>query len=373
MTKLTDRRLAQLLGNIDKKYKSNPDVNDLNNFIYYSMQPGGPYADLHEQEKETVWRVLDIYMELKGLAHLHSDSIRKFTPSTVVSNYDWGSYPSSSGGYHTNTFIYINTGGGCGHHSHGCGFGGGASGCGKDEFIFVVVAIMIAIVAAIALLGVIYLAQQILNDVDRIWYDEGRLQAVVSLTFMAGSAAAMGMLMNTLLTGAFAGFLLTVGFANPLTWAIFTVVCVAAIATAPVNRLVQVVQDKAIELLHPNALEPTDPYRFALTDSEAKQLDNNGIDPLRVRCSIAVLHASLEGEETNRYSRNALFSERSSRVQSTLDTIRGLRDGSITHLPDSTFNCRKPSQYNIPVAVLVDVAPSAPSEEKVYRELPAFI
>ena len=351
MTKLSDRKLAQLLDTINIKYNSDKNAGDLDNFIYYAMQPGGMYSNLSMEEKEEVLQVLDIYKEAIADSNLLGTRKTQFVPTPV--NYNWSNYPSCSDGYyhnpyHTNTFIFINTGGG-GHHAHshssglGSCFGGSGSGSSEAELIMILVGIMIAIIAAIALLASFYLARQVLNDLDRIWYNEGCLQAVVSLAFMAGSAVAMGMLMNTLLTGAFASFLLAVGFSNPIALAIFTVFCVAGIATVPVNWLGQAAQGKVIELLHPNALEPTDPSRFALTDSEARRLEDKGIDPLRVKCSIVALHASIKGQDTSLYSRNSLFDVRSTEVQSTLEQIRGLRDGSITMLNGKglTLDCTK--------------------------------
>lgn len=372
MTKLSDRKLAQLLDTINMKYSSDKNAGDLDNFIYYAMQPGGMYSNLSMEEKEEVLQVLDIYKE--AVADSKLLETRKTTFAPAPANYNWSSYPSWSDVYyhdhcHTNTFIFINTGSGDAHahgHSTGCGscFGGGGSGSSEAQLVMILVGILIAIIAAIALLASFYLVRQVLNDLDRAWHNEGRLQAVVSLAFMAGSAAAMGMLMNTLLTGAFASFLLAVGFSNPIALAIFTVFCVAGIATVPVNWLGQVAQGKVTELIHPNALEPTDPSRFALTDSEARQLEDKGIDPLRVKCSIVALHASIKGQDTSLYSRNSLFDNRSSEVQSTLKQIRGLRDGSITELNGKglTLDCKK-RKYHMPFAVAVPleaIEPSAP-------------
>jgi hypothetical protein len=356
MTKLTDRKLSELLNNLAINYKNNP--NDIYNFVYYSMQPGGVYFDLDRKEQEKVWQVLDIFLDAiskSGRQVKRSDTIN------ITQGYKWNDAlfsPRSS--YHSNSFIYIDT---CnssssfyhhGHHSGGC-FGGSSSGSGGDDCIVVLVIVLIAIIAAIASAAALYLARQAYNDLDRIWYNEGRFQAVVSLALMAGTAVAVGMLMDFVLTGVFASFLLGVGFSNPVGLAIFTVFCITGIVTAFLNPLGQALQGKATELLNSQALDPREPSRFTLTDSEAARLIEKDIDPLRVKCAIVALHASLEGKETNAYKQYSFFEERSLEAQDVLTKIRQLRAGEIdtVKVRGLDFNCKK-ADYIAAVVSLVE-------------------
>lgn len=380
MTKLTDRKIAELLNNIAIDYQSNPY--EIHDFVYYLMQPGGIYCDLDTEEKEKVWKILDIFLDAICESGRQTNRPARFD---INQNYSrkitWAHHRYS---YHT--FVYVNSSPCCYHHNNGYHhhhgsssghFSGGHSHTSGEEIVIFFVIVCIAIITLITLASMVYLARQALNDLDRIWYNEGRFQAVVSLALMAGTGVAVGMLIDFALTGILASFLLSVGFANPVALALFTVFCLTTIATAFLNPLGQLLQRKATELLNQEAIDPSEPSRFTLTSSEAQRLESNGIDPIRVKCAIAALHVSLNGKETTLYNQFSLFKSRSPEVQAVLTQIRQLRSGELDTVQCGNlhFNCKK-TDYIPTVACLVSdpiwatatvmPEPSAPSAPSSY-------
>lgn len=212
---------------------------------------------------------------------------------------------------------------------------------GSPIAVFFGLLALVAIITA-GLLALYYLLREIANSVERFWYSEGWLQAGVTMMTVAGAACATTMLSMTFALNPIIALGVAAGVASPLGLAMFATISIALIGTALITATVNLVQSHLIKQANLDAFDPDDPRRYEITPKEASQLEEKGIDPIKVKCAIVALRAEIGDEPANR-----LFSRRSEQLKQHLEVIRCLRRGRINcvRVGSMTFDCRQRTDY----------------------------
>lgn len=186
---------------------------------------------------------------------------------------------------------------------------------------------VVAAIAASAFIALFYLVRQMLNSAERFYYNEGWMQASLTMLSIAVSGIAMGMLANAFVLSPLLGLAIAAGVANPVGLAVFGVIGISIVGAALGCLISNSIQQQYIK--NSNALSPTDPYRFTLTDAEAKNLLAKGIDPIKVKCALVALDNHISKlPESSMCAR--LFSIRNSELSECLDKVRDLRSGNFS-------------------------------------------
>jgi|GEM_PF-2406219 len=191
----------------------------------------------------------------------------------------------------------------------------------------VVLLCLVIAAAAAAFIAAYYLIREALNSGERFFYNEGWLQASVSLMSMAIGAVASAMLATAFATSPLTALAISAGIASPAGVAMFGVIALSIIGAAVVCSITNQVQALVIPHLNADALDPSDPHRFALTDAESDRLVAKGLDPIKVKCAIVALRAEIA--EIAKEPVSSFFSRRSQAVKGSLDSIRQLRQGEL--------------------------------------------
>jgi hypothetical protein len=206
-------------------------------------------------------------------------------------------------------------------------------GCLKNFFARLAALIIFMLAAG----SLVYLAGQIKDMHERLIYNEGRAYALLSAAFMGASAVSSFFVSTSLVPL----ILLAAAASNPVSWAIFGVIAGTLILTATAHALLTqlvepMLQDTFEAKFGSTSFVPGDLGRVQLTQAEATKLEKKNIDPMKVRCAIALIREKM-GEEpiVNKWSVYALFDAEGARRgdnQKHLETIRNLRSGKITEV-----------------------------------------
>jgi hypothetical protein len=188
--------------------------------------------------------------------------------------------------------------------------------------------VVVTAIAASAFIALFYLMRQMLNSAERFYYNEGWMQASLTMLSTAVSGIAMGMLANAFVLSPLLGLAIAAGVANPVGLAVFGVIGISIVGAALGCLISNSIQQQYMK--NSNALSPTDPYRFTLTDAEARNLLAKGIDPIKVKCALVALDDYISKlPESSMCAR--LFSIRNSELSGCLDKVRDLRSGNFSN------------------------------------------
>ena len=210
-------------------------------------------------------------------------------------------------------------------HTHGQSSQGSKKEDDQAKAMLFLVAVGVAI-AASALIALFYLMRQMLNSAERFYYNEGWMQASLSMLSMTVSGIATGMLAQALVLSPLIGLAIAAGISNPVGLAVLGVIGIGIVGAAVGCLITNKIQTRYIKNTSVDALNPNDPYRFALTDAEVRTLEENSIDPIKVKCAIVALYQKISELPEQSFCAS-LFSRRTKEVQSCLDKIRQLRSG----------------------------------------------
>ncbi|MDX2346699.1 MAG: hypothetical protein QNK11_07515 [Legionella sp.] len=180
--------------------------------------------------------------------------------------------------------------------------------------------------------GAIYLALEIADIIERIVNNEGKHYASLSASLLLISAA-----------GSFTGsavvvplIMLAIGVSSPVGWSLLGIMAVGTLFTALAHAGMMYVANKTAEgLIEDNDFMSKDFGRVQLTEPEAQNLTDNGIDPIKTRLAIALLRREIDEEKkgcaiSNQYSFFGLMHARRTALQTNnLDSIRQLRKGDM--------------------------------------------
>jgi hypothetical protein len=175
--------------------------------------------------------------------------------------------------------------------------------------ILVVGAILVA--AVILYYAVCCIFNTILDSVERIWHNEGWMQACFSmLGMLAGGYACATVMALTL---------------NPVGLTLLAVAGTTIVAAALSSILTNVVLGVGISLLNRNALDANDPHRFKLTKRDIARLEAHHpeLDPIKIKVAIVALREAM-GTMPSPSSR---FFGQGSDAQRLIKLVRELRRG----------------------------------------------
>lgn len=174
-----------------------------------------------------------------------------------------------------------------------------------------------------------YLMAQILDSVERLSYNEGTFKAAATLLTIVLSTTAATVLAAAVAAEPLATLAIGAGLVNPVGIVAFGVlsigVTLAAITTYFTNKLLL----NHIYKSNPDALDPRDPKRFSLSQTEYNHLRKEGIDPIKVKCAIAAIRKEMGREPVAApLTPNFLFFHGRTKAQADhLETIRTLKQG----------------------------------------------
>jgi len=232
-----------------------------------------------------------------------------------------------------------------------CGGGfGGSSSCNLDsEFVFFIILAFVAAVAIIiAAFCLYYILRELANSIERFVFDEGWLQAAITLAGMIAGAAAGTAAGYFIAAPAIIMLALSAGVSNPAGWVILGIVCLAIIAGAVGTFVVNEIQEYLLMQANKDAIDPEDAKRFSLSKSE-EYLVEKGLDPIAIKCAITEIHSQLGTDPLPAYVDRAFFNQNALRgIQQKMELVRLLREGKLESLAiggNNTMDLRVPQLY----------------------------
>jgi hypothetical protein len=206
------------------------------------------------------------------------------------------------------------------------------------------VAVVGVVIAALssAFIALYYLLNEVNNSISRFIYNEGWMQALISLSSIAASGFTSFIVANAFVTSPLIGLAITAGLTNPAGIAVLGVSALSLVGAAAGGFLTNLVQNYIISSSNQDALDPNDPYRFELTDKEVRNLIAKRLDPIKVKCAIIALRAEIGKEKIPGFI-DRLFIQRGGRISECLNRIRQLRKGNldVVGVGPLTFDCHQ--------------------------------
>ncbi len=210
-----------------------------------------------------------------------------------------------------------------------------------EDLLWLFITALAIIQLILALIALYYLLNACLDSIERFYFDEGWLQATVTMASIAVGGAAPAVLTSIFLSSPLTAFFLSAGLANPLGMVIFCIVCLSIIGAGLGCFVTNKIQDYIIKKTNTDALDPRDPHRFSLTEKEEQNIIRKGLDPLKIKLVIATIREQMHVQEA---------------TQEQLDMIRRLRraelaeDEFIVEVGEQAYDLRPfpPPMYMAP-------------------------
>ena len=374
--KMTDRQIAQLYSDISKDYKKLKDdrsvksaldiYNHLYNNLYWSMQEKtNPLYSLTPTEKYKAYTILNTFFhgcpEYQQQGQLPpTDLFRYGRQPTVVVFIERNNFYCRNNDFFFTWLLLQDLSFSARHRHHGGGFGGWSDCCrgnshhhshsdskkekngeGMAALIALLVLAALALIALVlAAVAMYYLLTETCNGLERMWHNEGWLQAGFSFLGMAAGGAASAMLTQLLLAAPLTSLALIAGL-NPAGVVITGVICLGILGAALGCLITNMIQKHFSKANNPDALDPEDPNRFYLSASQEEDFLARGLDPVKVKCAMVALRWEIVDEKSNKVTS---YLGRDKNAQDSLDKIRQLRHGhiptsGIVKVGDMTFDC----------------------------------
>ncbi|KTD20545.1 Uncharacterised protein [Legionella lansingensis] len=210
------------------------------------------------------------------------------------------------------------------HHRHG--------GSSEDQakcLLFLLLVLLVTSLIALAALATFYLLLEAADSLERMFWNEGWLKAIISLSSAIASGLVAGFLASNFASAPLMALALAAGVSNPVGMAALGVVCLTIIGTGLGCFITNQIQDAIIKSFNKGSLDPHDPYRFRLTEQEEQNLLSKqpyALDPIKVKCAMVALHEEIGKSVPWRLSR--LFCDDEGK-QALLEQVRKLRRGEI--------------------------------------------
>lgn len=224
----------------------------------------------------------------------------------------------------------------------------------KENALIILILIALAACAAVlTLISLYYMLNEFLNSVERFHYNEGWLRAALMLANAAVFSVSSFLLANTFIAPALFSLALIVGL-NPVAVAVTGVILLSVIGAGIGAFFMGMLHDSIEKKLNKNTMDPNDPLRFRLTETDEKALIEKGIDPLKVKCALVALRAEIAKTLNNEQAAVPSFLNRhignGKKIQPLLQQVRHLRQGKIDYIRVGTlvFNCKQ-SQRALPL------------------------
>lgn len=381
--KLTDRQLTSLYLGLAQHYAecvedkmSIPQMyNELFSSIDYTLNNDAstsPLKDLSAEEKTKVFSILNAFFHatpeyrnipknLKGKQFFNDGTL---PPKVVIINQvriqrcsyyrcnndrliDWlildnimnnshrrGYYTSH---YNRNHSYPSNTSNK--HHNHR-----NSSSKGDNVFEKLVVVIVGTAILLGSFIAMMYILTQANDWIQRCVWNEGWMQATFALLGMAVAVGIATFLIETIAFSAIMAFIASAGFSNPAGLATLAIMGLGVIVGVGISY---VIQEKLPKKSNVDAIDPLDPERYKLSDSEAANLVSLNIDPLKVKLAIVALRSemgqSADPRSLFRWLSNEDKNDKAlkNKVRHNLSVIRDLRFGkiSVVQVGEMRFDC----------------------------------
>lgn len=194
--------------------------------------------------------------------------------------------------------------------------------------------IIAGVAIAPAVIGAFYLLSELWNNLERLYYNEGYLQAGLGLVNIVASLSIGAILTNAVLSSAITALAVSAGFANPVSWAFFIMSCVTLFAAGCIHLALQEVIYRSTAYFNKDAVHPEEPGRFTITDEQIADIqrrDKKGskdLDGDKMQNVITAIHHDLT-ENPSRMTRLLRYSPffRDAESAEKLKAIRGIRMG----------------------------------------------
>lgn len=387
-SKFTDNNLKLYYGNLLSHYQEIigraplPDSNQIYNELFIATQyvlehPQGSLYHLDRIEKNKVYDVFNIlFRALPLYGQMSTQDKEQFKPSLpqyrseiyVIGNYrhydcnnsilyNWlllNSLTQRCCQSGSNVIIVPSSDRAGAIHSHN------SEKSRKDIGQLIALLVIIALAAAAAALTFIafyYMLNQFLNGVERLWYNEGWLNATMLLASSVVFGSLSALFAVTVASTPLIALAVAAGI-NPIGVVAAGAICITMLGAGLACFLTSILCGHFEKIAYKDSMDPEDPLRFRLTQLEEHDLLNKNIDPLAVKCAMVALRGEiskvLDSDQTipSFLSRKFGYGDK---VQLLLQQVRGLRNGTVTDIEVGglTFYCKKDSYYFLPI-------PSAP-------------
>jgi hypothetical protein len=364
--KFTDRDLYNLFVGLSIHYKecnervpnmSSTDIAcELTKGVKVSLESRhgeNSLRELPESEKLKVYKVLDTFINASPLFRAEPRQRAEFNQflhaantSVVINNYYGRRHFCDNNSFLTG-YIYASAFNRMNNSSHpwDC-FNNNSNHHSHDNnddkqgaSILALALLVLVIIAAIsACIAIYYLVCELVNNIERLWYNEGWLKASITLMSMTVTAALTSILAAAIIASPLTALVLAAGIANPVGIVIFISISLVTVITAACTWFANIIQTQVNEANNPDAFYPKDPTRFALTPANEAALIKKGLDPIKIKCAIAALRQDM-GEKPNLSS---TFGDMHARE--CLFKIRQLRKGELSSL---TVNNMQFTDFNL--------------------------
>lgn len=337
MGRLTDNQLAKLMVHLNadyrdlvaKKFSPHDIYQQLLNKVNYSLS--NPYSslfNLSQDDQFLIYNALNTFFEacpqyidvnpeqrqnLFNFNHINLSN-------NQLPNYLGHGYCSANEVLFT--WVILDTLTHTGTNSWFTCFGSDDKLKGEPWAILLLI-ILAALALGAALVAMAYLFLDFFDNMERFWHNEGWMQAAISMLATAASGFAVAFLTTYFLTAPLIALGITAGLSNPIGLAIVGIVCLSIIGAGLGAFVANQVQDYLNKKNYPDAMDPQDPHRFVLTESETQHLQFLGYDPLKVKCAMIAIREQIGDTKIPSFLR------RSDEKQELLNKIRQLRKGEV--------------------------------------------
>ncbi|WP_419419149.1 hypothetical protein ACNVED_11440 [Legionella sp. D16C41] len=214
--------------------------------------------------------------------------------------------------------------------------------------LFLLLLVLTTLAVAATLIALYYILREFVNSAERLIFNEGQLQAAITMASIAGGAAAGALFGTFIASMPIIMFGIAAGVSNPIGLAITGIVCITILSAAAACGLTNWIQNKVIQHNNKDALDPKDPYRYTLTASEEANLVKKGYDIYAVKIAIVALREKIGAKEVPSLL-NRLFTTSGQEKQKYLDSIRSIKKGELdfVEVDKMKFDFRLPNPYSL--------------------------
>lgn len=374
-TKLTDQSIKLFYAhfvthysNCKRRVSNVHEVwNEMHGALQYATEsPSGSFYYLDRVEKDKLYTAFDVLFralpEYRNLPYQQQNTIRmskvKISNPTQVTycthynysdslTFDWLLLNSFTNRSYRYSYHHAYTGHcwSTNKHKH--------DKSSKDDFvkllallILFVKAIFLAILTAIALY---YLLNEIANNMERFWFNEGWLKGALSMASAVAFGAGSTLFSLTFASVPLIALALGAGL-NPFTVIITATVMLGIIGASIGSLAMSALYDVFNKRTHQQAIDPQDPQRFRVTQAEEQTLIAKGIDPIKVKCAMVALRAEMANLLGSEKPIPSFFQRQfgdGAKIQELLNKVRLLRNGDLYRVDvgELLFDCSITQAY----------------------------
>ncbi len=190
------------------------------------------------------------------------------------------------------------------------------------------------------------------NDIERLYYNEGVMRALLHMSATMASAVAGMLFAGLFLSAPLIALGISAGMASPIILAVLGVVVGGFVAGAAACFLGNKIQEWQIKSKNAEKIDPLEPIRFSITESDEKLLNAKGLDPLSARAALVALRAKIadieakgSGAEQKKGTKPLPFfferhygAQYKKDIQAVLQQVRDLKRGKLTEITVDGMN-----------------------------------